>query len=93
VEDVDVVKQAVEDGGGEDLVAREDFRPVPHVLVRGQDDRALLVAGGDETEEEIRLVPVERPKAHLIDEQECAVEIALRFEPRGRDRSCVKSFL
>lgn len=38
VDDVHVVEQAVEDGGGEDFVAGEDLGPVAHVLVGGQDD-------------------------------------------------------
>ena len=33
VDDVHVVDQAVEDGGGQNFVAGEDLRPVAHVLV------------------------------------------------------------
>src|SRR5690606_25756848 len=44
VDQVDVVEQPVEDRRGEDLVTGEDLGPVAHVLVAGQDDRALLVA-------------------------------------------------
>ena len=36
VDDVDVVQQAVEYRGGEDLVASEDLGPVADVLVRGR---------------------------------------------------------
>ena len=33
MDDVHVVKQAIEDGGGQDLVAREGLGPVAHMLV------------------------------------------------------------
>ena len=67
VDDVDVVQQAVEDGGRQDLVAREDLRPVAYVLVRGEDDGALLVAGRDEAKEEVRLLPIQGPEANLVE--------------------------
>ena len=67
VDDVHVMQEAVEDGSGQDLVAREDLRPVAHVLVGGQDDRALLVAGRDEAKEEIGLLPVQGPEPDLVD--------------------------
>ena len=51
VDDMDVVEQAVEDRGGQDLIICEDFWPVPNVFVRRQNDGALLVAGTDEAEE------------------------------------------
>lgn len=86
VDDVHVVQQAVEDRSGQDLVAREDLRPVPDVLVRGQHDRATLVTRGHEAEEEVRLVSVQRPEADFVDDQERCVEIALGFEPGRRDR-------
>ena len=69
VDDVHVVKEAVEDRRGEDFVAGEDLGPVPDVLVGSEDDRALLVAGADETEEEIGFVPVERAEADFVDDR------------------------
>ena len=69
-DDVDVVQQSVEDCGGQDLIIGEDVGPVPDVLVRGQDDGALLVACADESEEEIRLLAVERPEADLVNDQQ-----------------------
>jgi len=38
------MEQPIEDRGGEDLVAGEDLRPRFDALVRGDQDRALLVA-------------------------------------------------
>jgi hypothetical protein len=70
VDDVHVVQEAVEDGGGEDLVAGEDLGPVADVLVRGEDDRAFLVAGADQSEEEIRFLSVQGTEADLVDDKE-----------------------
>ncbi len=58
VQDLDMVEQAVQDRGREDLVVGEDGRPVAHVLVRGEDDAPAFVARGDEPEEEIGFAPV-----------------------------------
>ena len=67
VDDVYVAQQAVEDRGGEDLVAGEDLGPVAHVLVGGEADRALLVARAHEAEEEVGLLAVEGPEAHFVE--------------------------
>ena len=85
-DDVDVVQQAIEDRGGEDLIAGEDLRPVAHVLVRGEDDRAFLVARAHQAEEEVGPLAVEGPEADLVDDQQRAVEVALGLESAGRDR-------
>ena len=86
VGDVYVVQQAVRDRGGEDLVAGEDFGPVAHMLVGGEDDRALLVARAHQAEEEVGPLAVEGPEAHFVDDEQCAVQLALGLEPSGRDR-------
>ena len=52
-----------------DFVAGEDPGPVAHGLIGGQDDRALLVAGAHEAEEEVRLLALEGPEAHLVDDE------------------------
>jgi len=62
VDEVHMVQEPVEDRGGQDLVAREDLGPVPDVLVARHHDGALLVACAHQTEEEIRLVAVERSR-------------------------------
>ncbi len=53
-DDVAVVEEPVEDGGGEDFVT-EDLAPFAEGLVRGEDDRALLVALGDESGSRVTL--------------------------------------
>jgi hypothetical protein len=49
----------------------------------GEDDRALLLPGGDGGKEEVRLLTVEGTEAHLVDENERAVGIALRLLSRA----------
>ena len=51
-EDMADVEQPVEDGGGDDVVAKE-LAPAVESDVRGDQERAFGVAGGDELEEEI----------------------------------------
>src|SRR2546428_6515152 len=51
VDDRRVMQEAVEDGGGDDPVA-EHLAPDGEGLVRGDEDGALLVAAGDELEEQ-----------------------------------------
>ena len=46
------MQQAIEDRGGEDLVAGEEFGPVADAFVGGDEDAAAAVAVGDEAEEE-----------------------------------------
>jgi hypothetical protein len=44
VNDVHVVKPAVEDSGGEDLIAGEDLGPILTCLLGGKDDSTALAA-------------------------------------------------
>ncbi len=53
LDDGGVVHEAVEHGGGEDGVTGEGLVPGPERQVRGEDDRALLVAARDDLEQEI----------------------------------------
>lgn len=76
-----VVQQAVQNGRGQHLVAREDLRPIPHVLVAREDDRALLVPRRDQAEEQVGLVAVQRPEAHLVDDPQTG---SLLLSPTGR---------
>src|SRR5439155_11534793 len=58
-----------EDGGGDHGVP-EDVAPCAEALIARQDDRAPLVAAGDELEEEIGAVAVDRDVADLVDDQQ-----------------------
>src|SRR5947208_588512 len=64
-----VVEETVEDGGGDHGVP-EDVAPCAEALIARQDDRAPLVAAGDELEEEIGAVAVDRDVADLVDDQQ-----------------------
>ena len=57
-DDFGVVDDAVDHGGRDGLVS-EDLSPTTEGQVAGQDDRAVLVAGGDQLEEQVRGVSVE----------------------------------
>jgi hypothetical protein len=68
-EDVGVVDDAVDHGGSDGLVA-EDPAPAAERQVAGEDQRRVLVAGGDELEEQVCGVLLERKVADLIDDDQ-----------------------
>lgn len=49
-----VVQEAVEDGGGEDVVAGEHLWPLADALVAGDDGGSFLVAVADDAESSLR---------------------------------------
>ena len=51
-----MVEQPVQDGVGQDRIAA-DLAPVDEALVAGQDDGGVLVASGDQSEEQSRSKP------------------------------------
>jgi hypothetical protein len=57
-EDLGVVDQSVDHRGGDDVVG-EGLAPAAAGQVRGDQDRGLLEAGGDELEEQVGRVLVE----------------------------------
>lgn len=85
VEDVAVMQEPVEDGGGQDLVAGEDLRPGLDALVGGDDDRALLVAVGDQAEEQRGILAAHRLEADLVEDQQAVVDVLLATQERGRE--------
>src|SRR5271157_712188 len=74
-DDVAVVEEAVEDGGGEDLVG-EDLAPFAEGLVAGDDDGALLVAAGDDLEDEVGVVAGQGEVAGFVDDQDGGAQVA-----------------
>ena len=64
-----MVEQAVENGGGEDLVAGEEFGPVADALVGGDEDAAAAVAVGDEAEEEAGVEAGHGFETDLVDDE------------------------
>ena len=55
-----MVEQTIEDGRGEHVVP-EDLAPLAEGLVGGDDDRAALVAAGDELTASASVVELEDP--------------------------------
>ena len=64
-----MVDDAVDHGGGDDLVS-EDAGPGAERQVAGQDQGGVLVAGGDELEEQVRGVLFEGEVADLVDDDQ-----------------------
>ena len=88
LQDMAVVEQAIEDGGGQDLVAGQHLRPFADALVGGDQGAAALVAMVDDLEQQVGLVPVQGLEAELVDDQQtgghvtCAGAAADRRRPR-----------
>jgi hypothetical protein len=68
-DDLGVVDEAVDHGGGHDGVA-EGLAPAPEGLVGGDDDAGALVAGRDELEEQVGGVSFEGDVADFVDDDE-----------------------
>jgi len=73
VDDPGVMEQSVEDGRGDHGVT-EQLLPVHEALVRGQDRRVLLIAVGDELEEQMRLPAVHGQVPHLVHDDQASRE-------------------
>jgi hypothetical protein len=69
VDDVAVVQEAVDQGGGHDVVA-EDLAPLLEALVGGEDGGGVLVAAGHELEEEHGAVAGDGQVADLVDNED-----------------------
>ena len=63
-----MMEQAVEDGGGEDLIAQQ-FCPLRKGLIAGQDHAPALVAATDQLEEVVGFRSIQAEIAHLIHHQ------------------------
>jgi hypothetical protein len=61
--------EPVDEGGGDHRVA-EDLTPLLEAAVGGDDDRAALIAAGDEREEVVGGLAFEGEVADLVDDQE-----------------------
>jgi len=69
------MQEAVEDGGGQHLVAGEHLGPVADAFVGGDDRRALAVAVADQPEEQAGVGSIERVESHLVDDEQRGFEI------------------
>jgi len=79
---VGVVDEAVDEGGGGHGVA-QDLAPGVEAAVAGDDDRAAFVAAGDQGEEEVGGLALEREVADLVDDQELVALEAFEFVVEG----------
>jgi hypothetical protein len=64
-----VVDEPVDHGGGDHVVA-EGLAPPAERLVAGDDQAGAFVAGGDELEEQVGGLGLERDVADFVDDQE-----------------------
>ena len=92
LEDVDVVGQAVEYCAGQALRA-EDLGPLVEGQVRGNDDRAALVALGDDLEEQLCAGFAERNEAQLVDDQQIIPGKALLQALEATLVGCLDEFM
>jgi site-specific DNA recombinase len=83
-DDVAVVQQPVEDGGGQDVVG-EHAAPFGEGLVAGEDHRAAFVAAADQLEDHVRGGPVEWQVTDLVEDEDGGAQVGLQFlgEPPG----------
>jgi hypothetical protein len=84
VEHVRLVQQAVEDGGGECLVASEQFGPLAHAFVGGDQDRAAALAVSNQSEEQAGLLAAHRLEAELVDDEQAGGEVLATAQACGR---------
>ena len=68
-DDLGVVDETVDHGGGDDVVA-EDLAPRPKGLLEVTMRLAALVAGGDELEEQVGGLGLEGDVADFVDDEE-----------------------
>ena len=83
-DDLDVVDEAVDHGGGHDVVA-EHFTPAAERLVGGDDQGGSLVSGGHQLEEQVGRFGFEGDVADLVDDKQrvAAQPDQFRLEPAG----------
>jgi hypothetical protein len=72
-----VMQDTVQDGRGDHRIA-EDLVPLGEAPVRSHDQGALLIAAGDELEEQMRAVAIDRDVADLVDDQELGLAVELQ---------------
>lgn len=84
VDDMCVVQQPVQNGGGQRFVTGQQLAPVAHALVSRDQDRATAIAVGHQPEEQAGLGPVHGLEAQLVDDQQCGIQVLLAPEPGRR---------
>jgi hypothetical protein len=64
-----MMKEAVEQGGGEGTVIVEDLGPLFESAIRGNDKRAAFIASTDDLEEQVHAVFIDGEIAQFIQDQ------------------------
>ena len=64
-----MVQEAIEERGSDDGIA-EDLAPIGKAAFRGEDHRALFVAGVDELEEQVVAAGSDREVADFVDDEQ-----------------------
>ena len=77
LDDMAVMEQAVQHRSGEHAVPGEGLIPGAEAEVRGHDGRALLVAGGDDLEEQVGLFSPKWQIADLVNDQQAVANRVL----------------
>lgn len=65
-----VVEEPIEQGGGQRTVARQGLIPAPEIEIGCQDNRSALIHFGNDLEDQMSLIALQRQIADLIDDQE-----------------------
>src|SRR6266700_2434976 len=81
-EGVAVMQESIEDGGGDDVVAK-DLTPLRHALIRRDQHRRFLVAMAHELKEEMGTLASERHVAELVDDEQ--LRFAVEEHPTRED--------
>jgi hypothetical protein len=71
------MRQAIEQGGGELLVAGKDRDPFGERKIRGDDDCPPFIAVREQIEEQLAADAVERHEAQLVDDEDVNPEESL----------------
>ena len=75
-DDGGVMRESIEQGGGELLVAAEDLDPLGEGEVGGDDDAAPFVALGEQVEEQLTARAIEGNEAELVEHEKVDVSEA-----------------
>ena len=68
-EDMGVVDEPVDDGGGDHMIVEDSPPLIKHVVAR-EDGRLPLIAYGDKLEEEVRLLPSDGHITKFVNNEE-----------------------
>jgi len=78
-----VVKEAIEDGGGDGAITVKDGRPLFEGFVGGDNNRTAFVALADNLEEQVGSAQIDGQVSDLIQNEQCRAEIMLELAFEG----------